>query len=159
MKTLIIYSGKHGTTARIANMLKEGIDGEVSVCDIAQVQDIEGYDGIILGSSVYAGQVSKRFKQFTETNLPILKKKKLGLYLCCMKRGDEAKEQFNNAFLPELRDCAAVEGFLGGEFDFAKMNFIERFLVKKIAKVKESVSDISETEIENFVKKWNDNLE
>jgi len=79
-----------------------------------------------------------------------LKQKTLGLFLCCMEKGKKAQEQFDAAFSKGLRAHAAAQGLFGGEFDFSRMNFLERKIVKKVAGVEGSVSRISEEAIELF---------
>jgi menaquinone-dependent protoporphyrinogen oxidase len=68
-----------------------------------------------------------------------------------MEEGEKANKQFNEAFPEELRKYASAIGIFGGEFNFERMNVIEKFIVKKIAKVNESVSKISEESINQFV--------
>jgi menaquinone-dependent protoporphyrinogen oxidase len=56
--------------------------------------------------------------------------------------GAVAREQLQNAFPEDLHQMAKTEAIFGGEFDFRKMNFVERMLVKKIAHVSEKRSRI-----------------
>jgi menaquinone-dependent protoporphyrinogen IX oxidase len=62
MKTAIIYTSKHGTTAKIAQMIAERLTGnQVSIIDLKKDKrpDINSFDEIMLGASVYAGTPSK----------------------------------------------------------------------------------------------------
>ena len=67
-----------------------------------------------------------------------------------MHEGETAKKQFDEAFPEELIKHASSRGIFGGEFNFEKMNFIERFIVKKVVKVDKSVSKIDEEKINKF---------
>ena len=71
--------------------------------------------------------------------------------MCCMEEGEKATNQFNEAFPDELIQHASATGIFGGEFNFEKMNFIERYIVKKIAKIDKSISKISEENINKFI--------
>ncbi|EHP50045.1 hypothetical protein HMPREF9449_00634 [Odoribacter laneus YIT 12061] len=64
-------------------------------------------------------------------------------------------EEMNNAFPEYLQKLAIPTAILGGEFHFDKMNFIERFLVKKIAKVNSSVSRLRYDAIREFADRIN----
>ncbi len=76
--------------------------------------------------------------------------KEIGLFICCMYEPEIAREQIKNAFPEELHQMAKTEAIFGGEFNFDKMNFIERMLVKKNAKVNESFSRIDHNSIDRF---------
>jgi menaquinone-dependent protoporphyrinogen oxidase len=43
-----------------------------------------------------------------------------------------------------------VASNLGGEFQLEKMNFMEKIIVKKIAKITESISKIDDVSIDKF---------
>lgn len=152
MRTAIIYMSKHGCSRQAAQLLKERLSsGEIELIELKKKKPvIEDYDCIVIGGSIHAGAIQKGIHDFCTQNLEILKSKKIGLYLCCMKEGKEAKEQFENAFSEELRDHSSANGLFGGEFNFQKMNFIEKFLVKKIAKVDKSVSNLNKDAIYKF---------
>ncbi len=90
-----------------------------------------------------------------DRNKELLYTKKLGLYLCCMYEGEQANEQFKNAFIPMLADSAVAKGILGGEFLFDKMNFLERAIVKKLTGHKKTVSRLKMDEIREFAKAFN----
>ena len=72
-----------------------------------------------------------------------------------MFEGEKAENQFNESFPEELIKHVSATGIFGGEFNFEKMNFIERAMLRKIAKVDKSVSKISEENIAKFVSRIN----
>lgn len=152
MKTLIVYASKHGCTAGAVRTLEERLLGEVSLVDIGneKPQGVDLYDTVIVGGSIHAGSIQKKVRRFCDDNIDVLLEKRLGLFLCCMYEGDEEEKQFENSFDPRLRDHAAARGLFGGRFDFEKMNFFERAIVKKVAGVTESVSSLRPDAIEAF---------
>lgn len=89
-----------------------------------------------------------------QANHAILLEKKLALYLCCMYEAEE-KAQFENNYPKELRNQSLNNAIVGGEYLFEKMNFVERFLVKKIAGATESVSNLRYEEIEKVAETMN----
>lgn len=156
MITCIAYVTKHGCTEKIARILQERLRGDVSVINLKKDgnPDLSRYDCIIVGGSIHAGKVQKGIQRFCGKNRDALLKKRLGLYLCHMEEGDAAQKQFVEAYPADLRAHAAVTGLFGGEFDFKKMNFIERNIVRNIAKIEESVSRIDMDAVHAFAKKF-----
>lgn len=157
MKILIVYSTKHGCTEKCANKLKNRLTGEIELLNLKYSIkiDLNNYETIIIGGSIHVGQIQKKVKQFCRNNLNLMKEKKIGLFICCMEEGEKATNEFKEAFPEELIKHASATGIFGGEFNFEKMNFIERSIVKKIANVDKTVSKIYEENITKFVKQMN----
>ena len=155
MNTAIIYTTKHGSTSKCANTLANEMEINTKLYNLETENDIDitKYDTIIIGGSIHAGMINKKVKKFIDNNINILTEKKIGLFLCCMYEGDKALEQFQNAFPEILRNNAVAHGLFGGEFDFEKMNFLEKAIVKKVANVEKSVSNINYDNIKAFAKK------
>lgn len=158
MKTLIIYATKHGTTKKIANMIAKKLKTSDDV-ELINVKDIKKYnlrvfDKVIIGGSIHAGDIQKNIKKFCEDNKDELKEKQLGLFITCMFNDENIKEeQLHKAYSKELRDASKAQSVFGGEFLFEKMNFIEKMMVKIIAKTNKTTSKINKDEIEKFTKK------
>lgn len=156
MKTKIIYISKHGTTEKVAREIAKNL--KVEEKDIVNLRkernpDINRHERIIIGGSIHAGMVQKRVKDFCEKNMDILLNKEVGLFLSAMDK-DRYEEEFNNAFPEILRNHSKASAVTGGEFNFEKMNFLEKAIVKKVGNVEESVSEINYSEIEKFVKEF-----
>lgn len=153
MKTAIIYRSHHGTTEKVAYMLSEALgkdSTDLFNLKLNEKADLNKYDQIIIGGSIHAGNIQKRVKEFCNSNLEVLLKKPLGLFLSCMEE-EKAREQFDLAFPEVLRNHAKSCKLTGGEFNFERMNFIEKLLVKKIAGVTDSVSKIDEFKVFEMV--------
>lgn len=153
MKTAIIYSSTHGTTKKVARLIAEKQNGkEVSLIDLGinPKPVIDTFDRIIIGGSIHVGMIQKRVKHFCEKNLALLLQKETGLFICCMRK-EKQEEQFVNAFPERLRMHSKVHGYFGGEFLFEKMNFLQKLMVKKVAKVCKSISQIDYAAIDQFV--------
>jgi len=69
-----------------------------------------------------------------------------------MEQADKAAKQLREAFPSELLNHAEAAEIFGGEFNFEKMNFIERFIVKRVAGVDKSVSKFNKESFANFVR-------
>ena len=154
MSKLIVYVSKHGSTEKCAVKLMKKLKGQIDLIDLKSKAKVnfDKYDTVIVGGSIHAGKIQKRIKDFCGKHADQLMNKKLGLYICCMEEGDTAQKLFNDAFPESLRNHATATGLFGGEFNFERMNAIERAIIKKIAKTDKSVSKIDEKAIEAFVK-------
>ena len=135
MRTAIVFMSKHGTTAKVVNIISEHLifhEYEVFNLRNSKTPDISKFDFVIIGGSIHVGKVQNKVKQFCINNADTLLTKKVGLFLCCMEVGEKATEQFNNAFPVELRNHAFYTGLMGGECLIDKMNFFERNLVRMV---------------------------
>jgi len=159
MSTTIIYMSKHGTTAKIAELIKSNIDSEVQLYNLKNFvpKDLNVYDTIIIGGSIHAGSMQSKLRKYMTENLNLLLQKRIALFMICMQKDEKREEQFINAFPQELRDISITNGFMGGEFNFDKMNFIEKAIIKKISGKSFNVSEIDNDAIEEFVSKLKEN--
>ena len=150
MKTLILYATKHGaareTAERIAKKIPDAVLHDLKQPDIPSLAD---FDCVILGSSIYVGSIRKEAKAFLAQNADRLIEKKLGLFLCGLQESEE-KQFFDANFSPDILKAAKATGFLGGIFDPNKAGFMERFLLKAVAKLPEYTNRIDNTKIEQF---------
>ncbi|WHY88432.1 flavodoxin domain-containing protein [Neobacillus novalis] len=158
MKTLIVYCSSHGTTEKAVGLICETLEGEVLTVDLKREKtmfDLRNFDAVIIGGSIHAGQIQRRIKQFIKQNHDELMEKELGLFLCCMRGGELAIEQFNHAFPQELRKNSVAMGLFGGEFLVSKMNFFERQVVKKVDNITADQSMLDIEAIMEFTSKLN----
>jgi len=153
MKTLIIYATKHGCTEACARKLEETLTGDIELRNLKGAGEVQpgDYDTVLIGGSIHAGRIQKRVQNFCRNHKDTLRTKTVGLFLCCMEEGEKAQKQFDEAYPEELRAHAKAQGLFGGAFDFERMNFLERKIIKKISGIEASVSKISEDAIDRFV--------
>ncbi len=156
-KTIILYQSRSGTTEKAVNILAEKLKGDATIINLKKdkVPSLNDYPTVIIGGSIRAGMIQSGIKKYIEKNIDIIKDKDLGLFLCCMKEGEEADKQFNESYPEELRNIARAKGLFGGEFDFDRLNFLEKGIVKKVAGVTESVFNINYQAIEDFAAEFN----
>jgi menaquinone-dependent protoporphyrinogen oxidase len=152
MAVLIIYSTKHGTTEKIANIIRHSSKYEVVLNNLKQKPkpDLSGYDKIILGGSIHMGKISGRLKKFMLANKAELLQKPLGIYICCMFE-EQSEAQVEKNFPIDLREHSIASICVGGEFLFEKMNQLERTIVKRVVNINESVSKLKDDELQAFI--------
>ena len=146
MKTAIIYATQHGTTEKVANLISELASDSTVLINLKKSHDVnpDDYDRIIIGGSIHAGRIQKSVRKFCERHMQQLSAKPLGLYLSCLEENEKAITQFETAYAEILRNHAMSCKLTGGEVMIDRMNFIEKFMMKKIGGITESVSKIKE---------------
>lgn len=152
MKTLIVYQSTHGCTEKCVEKVKAGLSGEIEVVNLKKSGrfDVDSFDAIIVGGSIHAGRIQGGVRRFCSKHMETLLSKKLGLFICCMEE-EKDQEEFDANFPEALRRHATACGIFGGEFDFDRLGFVARAIIKKVAGMTESVSKIREDAIEKFV--------
>ncbi|MBU9721223.1 MULTISPECIES: flavodoxin domain-containing protein [Bacillaceae] len=158
MKTLVVYCSSHGTTEKAARLLRDKLNGETYLIDLKKEKllvDINIYDAVIIGGSIHMGNVQGRIRTFIRKYHNEIVMKKVGLFLCCMREGDIAEEQFDRAFPTTVREVAVAKGIFGGEFIVSKMNYIEKIIVKKVSGTTEDVSKLDTDSIDQFARSFN----
>jgi len=155
MKTIILYATKYGAAQEIAGRIADGIKNGAAdeTCVIQKLEktfpSLEDFDRVILGSSVYAGSIRKEAKKFLAKNEGILQDKILGLFLSGIGT-DEKDTYFKSNFSENLLRKAKAKSFLGGVFDPKKANFIERCIIKAVAKQSARIDTINDKKIGKF---------
>lgn len=157
MKTLIAYGTKRGFTKKCANLLAEKIHGDIDIKNLKDYKDVEleNYDNIIIGGSVYMGKIRKEVTAFCNKYKETLLKKNLGLFICGLAEGEVAKEEIEACFPDDLSNKALSVDIFGGEYNFDKMNFIEKTVIKKIANTTENQEFLHTDRIEKFAEVFN----
>lgn len=156
MKTLVAYSTKHGASEKCAKLLAEKLEGEVEVKNLKGSSiNLSQYDKVVIGGSVYAGMIRKEVKEFIASNSEALKSKKFGLFVCGMSEGEQIQKAIEMGYPQELRDKAAAVSSFGTQMLMKDLGFLEKFIVKKIAKTTTDVNKIDNAAIAGFAEKMN----
>ena len=149
LKTALIYCSDHGTTEKVAGMIaNELTDQNVEIINVKRKKkiDLSEFDLIIIGSSVHSGKNQAGIRTFIRENLLVLLQKRIALYLCCMNESVE-KDEFNKAYPQLLRQHSEYNAIAGGEYLIDKMNFLERFIIRRISGLTGTVSNLKTDEI------------
>ena len=157
MKTLIAYASKYGCTEKCAKLLEKDLNGEVTLLNLKKNTSVnfDTFDNIIIGGSIYLGKNHKEVTEFCKNNLTELSQKSIGLFICGMQEKEVIATEIDASYPPELLEKAVVKDSFGGEFIIEKMNFLEKTIVKKIAKTTASKSEIDEDAIRHFAQQFN----
>jgi menaquinone-dependent protoporphyrinogen oxidase len=140
-KVLVVYGSKYGATGEIAGKIGEvlreaGLGVDVSAAE--RIRDVTPYSAVVLGSAVYIGS----WRKDAETFLKVHEQELAGLPVWLFSSGPTGEGdpvaltngwRFPGKLLPvaeriKPRDIA----LFGGMADEAKLNFIEKFMLKNV---------------------------
>lgn len=134
-KTLILYASQYGYGAECANQLRSLMPEEVTLVDLTKATnpELDGYDTIIVGGSVYMGKAMRQTIDFCAANESALLQRKLGLFLCC-GLPQNVEQSFAASFSEPLRKHATVSGCFGGELRLGKMKPMHKMIANMMQK-------------------------
>ncbi len=157
MNTLVVFATKHGCTESVVKDLAGLLEGSVKTINLTRDEspDPGSFDSVIVGGSIHAGKVQSVVRKFCRKHTHILQEKKLGLFLCHMETGEKAQKQMNESYSESLRNHASALGLLGGRFDFSRMNFLERSIVRKVSGVTGTTENLDAKALAAFAEGMN----
>jgi menaquinone-dependent protoporphyrinogen oxidase len=134
VSVLIVFRSKYGTTAACARELAAGIGGDIEVADLARarVPPLGGFDTVLIGASIYGGKVHRSVTAFCEREQELLRQRRVGLFLCCLYRGERAAAQLRAAFPEWLAAHAFTRELFGGALHVDRLTLGDRILVQAL---------------------------
>lgn len=138
MKTLILYATTYGFTKECVEDLRKLLNGDVDMVNImtSQVDSLGEYNNIIIGGSIYIGQIQKKLKNYCIEHKDMLKSKRLALFLCCGMT-DQFDQTLKNSYPAELLNQAIAKECFGGELRIDKMKLTHKIITNMMKKVTE----------------------
>ena len=124
-------SARKGSSEKLAKMLAEKLPGETVLANVKENPSSKGYDNVILGGAVLAGEIKNGMRKFAESQLNELKNCKVALFCSCLSVDNKLiKDYFIKSFPPELIEQAVAMESLGGVYAPEKENFLMRSMFK-----------------------------
>ncbi len=136
MKTIIIYASTYGYAEKCAKRLAGEMGGSTEAADAGKnaPESLDSYEAVILGGSIYMGQIQKKLKEYMEAHKAELLTKKLGLFICS-GLPEDLEQEFSANFPKELLDAAVAKEYFGGVLDKSKMGLGHRMITKMMESV------------------------
>jgi menaquinone-dependent protoporphyrinogen oxidase len=140
-KVLVAYASKYGATSEIAYQIGKAIQQkgfDVEVHPAEQVEDLNLYSAIILGSAVYAGQWLREAANILTTHEQILAQSPVWLFSSGPTGEGDPVELMKGWRFPEnlqpVADRIGVReiAFFSGVIDPKKLNFPEKMIIKAL---------------------------
>jgi menaquinone-dependent protoporphyrinogen oxidase len=133
---LVTYAGKNGGTAGIADVVASAMRAEgivVAVRPAAVVDDLAGYDAVVLGSALYAGRWRPDARRFVRRHATALTQR--AVWLFSSGPLDASADQRELPPVPHAVDAIRRTGAIGhttfgGNLDDRASGFIARSMVR-----------------------------
>lgn len=138
MHVLVTAASRHGATAEIARALAAGLarHGEDAVAiPIEQVEDLEGYDAVVLGSAIYMGRWMKPARQFVDDHAAELSQRPVWLFSSGpLGPAGHLIPPSEPADVPVVLRLTRARGhrMFGGRLEMRHLRFDERALIRTI---------------------------
>lgn len=152
MKTLIAYGTKYGTTRKAAEEISQRLPGEVDLVDLKEKNDPDvcAYDVILIGASVYGGNIQREVRSFLDQHKHNLMARPYGLFIAA-GNNLEVERNYRVYVGKTIYDHAEIKEYIGYSYDFTKMNLFEKTMIKKVAKVTENIEKLDEAGLNKIV--------
>ena len=132
-KVLIMYNSKYGFTKKYVDWLSPELNADVYPVKKIKPGMLDSYDIIILGSGLFAGNITG--KKILISNKEKLKNKKLIIFTCGIADVEdiESMEAINKKILSEMPEelSSQIKIFnLQGGINYSKLSFMHKTLMR-----------------------------
>ena len=132
MKFLIVYSSHGGATKECMELLAKRLQAhhEVTLLSIRDTPPPtpEGYDGIVLASSIRMGQMDKRLRAYIKTHITCLCEIPTAIGFCC--GFTKQFEEYVSTQIPKELSCSLGIHCFGGELKPDKLKGFDKLVVR-----------------------------
>ena len=140
-RILVTYASKYGSTAQIADQISQVLAEaglQVTEGPVEKAPDPGGFDAVVVGSAVYAGQWRKEASEWLKEHTAVLAERPTWIFSSGPTGEGDPVELMNGWRFPEGLEAAVEQiipqdiAFFHGNLDMDKLNFGERMIVKAI---------------------------
>jgi len=157
-KVLLVYGTRYGSTEEISNKIKEVLQKNDIDVDLINLEDrklknlpsLEEFDGIMIGSSIKIGKMTKNVRKFLKKYADKLKNKTnlIGVFVSCGSAGDpaerpKARKEYIESVLEKYGIDADMYEAFGGVLDLTEdsnLGFVSKKMMAAAAKDDESLT-------------------
>jgi menaquinone-dependent protoporphyrinogen oxidase len=138
MRVLVTYATRHASTAEIAEGIGHVLSASaamvaVDVLPVEDVDDIEDYDAVLLGSAIYDGRWLEPAREFVHANTEDLANRPVWLF----SSGPVGEPPVPNADVGEVTDLAELiqargHKLFAGQLRLAELQLAERSTMRQV---------------------------
>lgn len=130
MKGLIVYKGKYGATQQYATWIGEALNWPLFTPEQLLDPTLNDADVVIVGGSVYAGQLT--LNNWLKKHAHQLLRKKVFLFIVCATPADkkEVLEQIAKHNIPALLQDLVVVFFFRGRLVINNLSWLHKVMLK-----------------------------
>lgn len=138
-RILIVYGSTYGYTKECVMALQNQLEGQVDLLNVMDHKDVsnvnapvlDSYDAVVIGASVYMGQIQKKVKAYCEQHKEVLARKKVALFLACGSE-EHFNSQLESNFSSEFLQSLIAKVYVGGVLRKERMNFAHKLITNVI---------------------------
>jgi menaquinone-dependent protoporphyrinogen oxidase len=138
-QVLVAYASRCGSTAEVGQAIADQLcqrGATVDVRAVEEVQDVTGYDAVVLGSAIRMGKWLPAALQFVERNAAALQTRQTAFFTVHMLNSDdsEASRQARAAYVEPVHALLTPqhEAFFAGKMDMSQLSFLDRMVAKMV---------------------------
>jgi len=133
MNVLVAVASKHGATMEIGQVIEASLRSgglEVDLQPVEEVDGLDGYDAVVLGSGVYAGHWMRGAREFVATYEAPLREMPVWLF-SSGPVGDPPKPLENPAEVAAVQKSLGSRGhrLFAGKIDGSELRVVEKALI------------------------------
>jgi len=136
---LVTYATRAGSTMEVARAIAlelEKRDFEFDICPIKQVNSLEGYSHVVIGSAIRMGSPLPEVTHFIKEHQSELNGIPLACFAVYLQNDgdDEVSRKARLAYLDPIRNQLRIthEAFFTGVYDPEKVSYIERLMGRTV---------------------------
>lgn len=133
---IVLYFSKNNTTAETVEKIKNKVDENTQIVDLAKSKKIDFRDvkTVYIGTGIYMGSIPGKVKKYIKANAESLNGKEIVFFVHGIISKDIYKDIVNKVVDGILEKSKIKIYYLGGKLDITKQNFIIRKLLIEVAK-------------------------
>lgn len=143
-RTLVAYASRAGSTAEVARAVSEILrtaGHEVDVRPVKEVQDLTGYEAVVLGSAIWAGKPLPEAVKFAKAQRETLTHLPVAYFILCdaLREDTPKNREVAHRYLAPLTTIRepVSAGLFGGVRDFSTLNPLLRWFLQRVMKIAE----------------------
>ncbi len=144
-RILVTYATRAGSTAEVADFISKQLNQQgfsVDLQPIKQVNDLSGYDAVVVGSPIRMGKWVGEANQFLQKNNAVLSNKPTATFTVCMPQVEDHQQAFDD-YLTQIKNFHTPKeaAFFLGKMELKKLSFLDRFISNALKAKDEDLRD------------------
>lgn len=145
MKTLLIYASRYGGVKSCAHKINNFIETDMVDSHALSTIDLNDYNRVIIGASVYFGQIDKTLRKWLKVQEANLLNKDLYFFSC------SKETKLKTLISSNLFDHASYCSDFGYSLSISSMTKMHRLITKKIAQTTSDCNHLNAESIDLFI--------
>lgn len=139
-KVLVTYGTWTGSTKHAARNVADGLEKagvKTEMISVDHVISLEGFDGVVIGSAIRAGQIHGGVVKFVDRFASVLAKKPTAFFIICMTMKDDTRENretvrhYLDPIMEKHPKLNLIDlGMFAGAVEYDKLGLVPRTILK-----------------------------